>query len=56
MDEEIAQLGEYYIEKIGDNLKVTLIDPKSSISVLPSSGNCIVIKPVPSGSNQLKTE
>lgn len=46
METEVLKTGNYYIEREGENLKITLIDPKHrNISIIPSSGNSVTIKP-----------
>lgn len=56
MKSEVLKTGDYYIEREGDKLKITLIDSHHrNISVIPSSGNAIIIKPESSGETQLKT-
>jgi hypothetical protein len=57
MESETIKTGNYYIEREGERLKITLIDPRhKNISVIPSSGNSIIVKPESSGETQFKTE
>lgn len=57
MESEVLKIGDYYIEREGVKLKITLIDPcYKNISVIPSSGNAIIVKPESSGETQFKTE
>nr|DAI76579.1 MAG TPA: hypothetical protein [Caudoviricetes sp.] len=57
MESEVVKIGNYYIEGEGDKLKITLIDPRhKNISVIPSSGNVIIVKPESSGETQFKTK
>lgn len=57
MKSEVLKTGDYYIEREGDKLKITLIDSRHrNISVIPSSDNAIIIKPESSGETQFKTE
>lgn len=57
MESETIKTGNYYIEREGERLKITLISPRhKNISVIPSSGNAIIIKPESSGETQFKTE
>lgn len=56
MESEVLQTGNYYIEREGDKLKITLVDPKHrNIAIVPSSGNAIIIKPEETGVTQFKT-
>nr|DAI00629.1 MAG TPA: hypothetical protein [Caudoviricetes sp.] len=56
MESEVLKTGDYYIEREGENIKVTLIDPKHrNMSIIPSSGNSIIIKPENTGETQFKT-
>lgn len=56
MESEIIKTGDYYIEREGDKLKITLVDSRHrNISVIPSSGNAIIIKPEDAGGTQFKT-
>lgn len=56
MESEILKTGDYCIKREGENIKVTLIDPKHrNISIIPSSGNSIIIKPENTGETQFKT-
>lgn len=56
MESEVLKTGNYYIEREGENIKVALIDPKhKNISIIPSSGNSIIIKPENTGETQFKT-
>ena len=53
MESETIKTGNYYIEREGEKLKITLIDPRhKNISVIPSSGNTIIVKPESSGETQ----
>lgn len=57
MESETIKTGDYYIEREGDKLKITLIDSRHrNIAIIPSSGNAIIIKPESSGETQFKTE
>ncbi len=57
MESEVLKTGNYYIEREGERLKITLIDPKHrNIAIVPSSGNAIVIKPENIGETQFKTK
>lgn len=57
METEIIKTGDYYIEREGDKLKITLIDSRHrNISIIPSSGNAIIIKPESAGETQFKTK
>lgn len=57
MESETIKIGNYYIEREGEKLKITLIDPwHKNISVIPSSGDTIIVKPESSGETQFKTE
>lgn len=57
MESENIKTGSYYIEREGDKLKITLVDPHHrNIAVIPSSGNAIIIKPESSGETQFKTK
>ena len=50
MESETIKTGNYYIEREGENIKITLIDPKHrNIAIIPSSGNAIIIKPENTG-------
>ena len=56
MESEVLKTGNYYIEREGDRLKITLIDPRHrNIAIVPSSGNAIIIKPEEIGVTQSKT-
>lgn len=56
MESEVLKTGNYYIEREGDNLKITLVDPRHrNIAIVPSSGNAIIIKPEETGTTQFKT-
>lgn len=56
MESGVLKTGDYYIEREGENIKVTLIDPKHrNMSIIPSSGNSIIIKPENTGETQFKT-
>lgn len=57
MESETIKIGNYYIEREGDKLKVMLVDSRHrNIAVLPSSGNTIIIKPEDAGETQFKTK
>lgn len=57
MESETIKTGNYYIEREGENIKITLIDPKHrNIAIIPSSGNAIIIKPESTGETQFKTK
>ena len=57
MESETIKTGNYYIEREGENVKITLIDPKHrNIAIIPSSGNAIIIKPESTGETQFKTK
>lgn len=57
MESETIKTGNYYIEREGENIKITLIDPKHrNITIIPSSGNAIIIKPESTGETQFKTK
>lgn len=46
METEIIKTGDFYIEREGGKLKITLVDSRHrDISIIPSSGNSIIIKP-----------
>lgn len=56
-DSESIKIGNYYICREGDKLKITLTEPlNKNISIIPSSGNSIIIKPESSGDTQFKTK
>ena len=45
-DSESIKIGNYYICREGDKLKITLVDlQRNNISIIPSSGNSVIIKP-----------
>lgn len=53
MESKIIKIGDYYIEHEGGKLKITLVDSRHrNISVVPSSGNAIIIKPDEAGGTQ----
>ena len=57
MESETIKTGNYYIEREGENIKITLIDPKHrNIAIIHSSGNDIIIKPESTGETQFKTK
>ena len=57
MESETIKTGNYYIEREGENIKITLIDPKHrNIAIILSSGNAIIIKPESTGETQFKTK
>ena len=57
MESETIKTGNYYIEREGENIKITLIDPKHrNIAIIPSAGNAIIIKPESTGETQFKTK
>lgn len=56
-DSESIKIGNYYICREGDKLKITLVDlQRNNISIIPSSGNSVIIKPESSGDTQFKTK
>lgn len=57
METEVLKTGNYYIEREGEKIKITLIDSRHrNISVIPSSGNAIIVKPESLGEAQFETE
>ncbi len=56
MDSETIKTGDYYIEREGNRLKITLVDSRHrNISIVPSSGNAIIVQPEETGASQFKT-
>ena len=56
-DLESIKIGNYYINREGEKLKITLVDhQRKNISIIPSSGNSVIIKPESSGETQFKTK
>lgn len=57
MESEVTKIGDYYIEIDSGKLKITLVDSRHrNISIVPSSGNSIIIKPEDAGGTQFKTK
>lgn len=57
LESESLRTGDYYIEREGNKLKITLVDSRHrNISIIPSSGNAIIVKPEEAGESQFKTK